>query len=171
VSLAVFALVVAIWVVLLVPIARRGRAELAAEASEGGSRLRSGGARPWTSGNLPAEEPSDEELEAAANAARLARRRAVARRAATRRRRLLLLLVVATATGSRAWVVLGGRWWLAAAVAGLLLAGYLLALVGLARGRARRRAQVAGVRPSPARRGRWAAAPAAWGGQLPLSTE
>jgi len=44
VSLAVFALVVVIWVVLLVPLARRGRAELAAEASEGGSRLRGGGA-------------------------------------------------------------------------------------------------------------------------------
>ena len=49
-SLAVFALVVVIWVVLLVPLARRGRAELAAEASEGGSRLRSGGALPWTTG-------------------------------------------------------------------------------------------------------------------------
>jgi hypothetical protein len=169
VSLAVFALVVAIWVVLLVPIARRGRAELAAEASEGTSRLRSGGARPWTSGNLPVE-PGDEGLEAAAEAARRARRRAVAGRqrrqaAARRRRRVLLLLVVATAAGSRAWVVLGGRWWLAAAAAGLLLAGYLLALVALGR------ARVAGVRPSPARRGRWAAAPAAWGGQLPLSTE
>jgi hypothetical protein len=165
VSLAVFALVVAIWVVLLVPIARRGRAELAAEASEGTSRLRSGGARPWTSGNLPVE-PGDEGLEAV----RRARRRAVAGRqrrqaAARRRRRVLLLLVVATAAGSRAWVVLGGRWWLAAAAAGLLLAGYLLALVALGR------ARVAGVRPSPARRGRWAAAPAAWGGQLPLSTE
>ena len=69
-SLAVFALVVVIWVVLLVPLARRGRAELAAEASAGGSRLTTGGARPWTSGNLPAtDEPTDEELEAAAVAA------------------------------------------------------------------------------------------------------
>jgi hypothetical protein len=170
VSLAVFALVVAIWVVLLVPIARRGRAELAAEASEGGSRLRSGGARPWTSGNLPAE-PSDEDLEVAVEAAHRARRRAVARRAATRRRRVLLLLVVAMAAGSRAWVVLGGRWWLAATAAGLLLAGYLLALVDLGRRRARRhRARVAAMRPSPAHRGRWATS-AAWGGQLPLSTE
>ncbi|HYN18958.1 MAG TPA: hypothetical protein VEY96_12850, partial [Actinomycetes bacterium] len=109
-SLAVFALVVVIWVALLVPLSRRGRAELAAEASEGGSRLSSGGARPWTSGNIPAE-PTEDELEAAAVAARLARRRAAARRAATRRRRILLLLVVATAAGSRAWAVLGGRWW------------------------------------------------------------
>src|SRR5262245_61658493 len=125
VSLAVFALVVVIWVALLVPIARRGRAELAWEASEGGSRL-SGGARPWTTGNLLAEPADDEaEAEAAAAASRLARRRAVRRRAATRRRRVLLLLVVATAAGSRAWAVLGGRWWLAVAVSGLLLAGFL----------------------------------------------
>ncbi|HXQ58239.1 MAG TPA: hypothetical protein VOA19_20930, partial [Actinomycetes bacterium] len=129
-SIAVFALVVVIWVVMLVPLARRGRAELAAEASEGGSRLRSGGVRPWTTGDLP-DEPTDEDLETAAVAAWLARRRAATRRAATRRRRVLLLLVVATAAGSRAWAVLGGRWWLAAAAAGLLLAGYLLALVGL----------------------------------------
>src|SRR4029450_8105476 len=40
VSIAVFALVVVIWVVLLVPLARRGRAELAAEASEGGAGAR-----------------------------------------------------------------------------------------------------------------------------------
>jgi hypothetical protein len=162
VSLAVFALVVVIWVVLLVPLARRGRAELAFEASERGSRL-SGGARPWTSGNLPAE-PSDEELEAAATAAWLARRRAAARRAATRRRRVLGVLAVAAAAGSRAWAVLGGRWWLAAAVAGLLLAGYLLTLAGLGWRRAR-----AAVRPAPGR-GRWAR-PAPWGGQVPLSTE
>ena len=71
-SLAVFALVVVIWVALLVPIARRGRAELAADASEGGTRLSSGGARPWTTGNLP-EEPTEEKLEAATEAARLAR--------------------------------------------------------------------------------------------------
>jgi hypothetical protein len=170
VSLAVFALVVAIWVVLLVPIARRGRAELAEEASEGGSRLSSGGARPWTTGNLPAE-PTDEDLEAAAEAARRARRRAAARRAATRRRRVLLVLVVATAAGSRAWVVLGGRWWAAAAAAGLLLAGYLLTLAGLGLRRSRRRrARVAGVRAWPGPRERWAAA-APWGGQVPLSTE
>ena len=169
-SLAVFALVVVIWVVLLVPLARRGRAELAMEASEGGSRLSSGGARPWTGGNLSAE-PTDEDLEAAATAARLARRRAAARRAATRRRRVLLLLAVATAAGSRAWAVLGGRWWLAAAVAALLLAGYLLTLAGLGWRRSRRRRARAGAaRPAPGRRGRWAR-PAAWGGQVPLSTE
>jgi hypothetical protein len=168
VSLAVFALVVVIWVVLLVPIARRGRAELAVEASEGGSRLSSGGARPWTSGNLPVE-PTDEELEAAATAARLARRRATRRRTATRRRRVLLLLVVATAAGSRAWVVLGGRWGLAAAAAGLLLAGYLLTLVGLGWARSRRRqARTAAARPG--RAARWPR-PAPWGGQVPLSTE
>ena len=167
-SLAVFALVVVIWVVLLVPLARRGRAELAFEASEGGSRLSSGGVRPWTSGTFPAE-PTDVDLEAAATAARLARRRAAARQAATRRRRVLLVLAVATAAGSRAWAVLGGRWWLAAAVAGLLLAGYLLTLAGLGWRRSRRRR--AGVaRPAPGRRGRWAQ-PAAWGSQVPLSTE
>jgi hypothetical protein len=172
VSLAVFALVVVIWVALLVPLSRRGRAELAAEASEGGSRLSSGGARPWTSGNIPAEptEPTEDELEAAAVAARLARRRAAARRAATRRRRILLLLVVATAAGSRAWAVLGGRWWLAAAVAGALLAGYLLTLTGLGWRRARRRRALAGTRRAPGRRERWAT-PAPWGGQVPLSTE
>ena len=137
-SLAVFALVVVIWVVLLVPLARRGRAELAYEASEGGRRLSSGGATPWASGNLPGE-PTEAELAAAAAAARLARRRAAARRAATRRRRVLLALVLATAAGSRTWVVLGGRWWLAAAGAGLLLAGYLLTLVAFGWRRARRR--------------------------------
>jgi hypothetical protein len=137
-SLAVFALVVVIWMVLLVPLARRGRAELAYEASEGGRRLSSGGARPWTTGNLPAE-PTEDELDAAAAAARLARRRAAARRAATRRRRALLVLVVATAAGSRTGAALGGRWWLAAAGAGFLLAGYLLTLVAVGWRRARRR--------------------------------
>ena len=162
-SLAVFALVVVVWVVLLVPLARRGRAELAAEASEGGRRLTSGGARPWTSWNLPADdEPTDEELAAAALAAR---------RAATRRRRVLLVLVLATAAGSRAWAMGGGRWWLAAAVTGALLAGYLLTLVGLGWRRARRRrALAAGARRPSARRERWAT-PAPWGGQVPVSSE
>ena len=167
-SLAVFALVVAIWMALLVPLARRGRAELAAGASQGGSRLSSGGARPWTTGNLPAE-PTDDELAAADLAARLARRRASRRRAAVRRRRVLLALVVATAAGSRAWAVLGGRWSLAAAAVGLLLAGYLLALAGLGWARARRRGRVA-ARPAAGRRGRWAT-PAPWGGQVPVSSE
>jgi membrane protein YdbS with pleckstrin-like domain len=172
VSLAVFALVVVIWVVLLVPLARRGRAELAAEASEGGRRLTSGGARPWTSGNLPAtDEPTDEELEVAALAARLARRRADARPPATRRRRVLLALVLATAAGLRAWAMGGGRWWLAAAATGALLAGYLVTLVGLGWRRARRRrALAAGARRAPGRRGRWAT-PAPWGGQVPVSSE
>jgi hypothetical protein len=168
VGLAVFALVVVIWVALLVPLARRGRAELAFEASEGGRRLTSGGARPWTTGNLPTE-PSDEELEQADVGARLARRRAVSRRAATRRRRVLLALMVATAAGSRAWVVLGGRWWLAAAGTGLLLGGFLLTLVTLGWRRSRRRARAAAPGPAPDRRERWA--PATWGGQVPLSTE
>jgi hypothetical protein len=170
VSLAVFALVAAIWVVLLVPLARRGRAEFAAEASLG-RRLTSGGARPWTSGNLPAGEPTDEELAAAALAARLARRRAAAGRAATRRRRVLLVLVLATAAGSRAGVIGGGRWWLAAAVTGALLAGYLLTLMGLGwRGARRRRALAAGTRRAPGRLERWAT-PAPWGGQVPVSSE
>jgi hypothetical protein len=170
VSLAVFALVVVIWLALLVPLARRGRAELAVEASEGGRRLSSGGARPWTTGNLPAE-PTDEELAAAETAARLTRRRVARRRAAVRRRRVLLVLVVATAAGSRTWAVLGGRWWLVAAAAGLALAGYLLTLAGLGWARARRRrARAAGLRTPPGRRGRWAT-PAPWGGQVPLSTE
>jgi hypothetical protein len=181
VSLAVFALVVVIWVVLLVPLARRGRAELAAEASEGGSRLRSGGARPWTTGNLPGDDDPDDEGDegdddrsaAAAAAAARARRRAAARRAAVRRRRLLLLLAAATAAGSRAWAVLGGRWGLAAAAAGLLLAGYLLALVGLGWRRARRRRARTGRTARPARGARRAraAAPGAWGGPVASSTE
>jgi hypothetical protein len=170
VSLAVFALVVVIWAVLLVPLARRGRAELALEASEGGRRLSGGGARPWTTGILPAE-PTDEELVAAERAARLVRRRAARRRAAVRRRRVLLVLVVAMAAGVRAWAVLDGRWWLAGALPGLALAGYLLALVGLGWARARRRrARAAGLRVLPGRRGRWTT-PAPWGGQVPVSTE
>jgi hypothetical protein len=170
VSLAVFALVVVIWVVLLVPLARRGRAELAAEASEGGRRLTSGGARPWTSWNLPADdEPTDEELAAAA----LAARRAGAPPPPPPRGggRALLVLVLATAAGSRAWAMGGGRWWLAAAVTGALLAGYLLTLVGLGWRRARRRrALAAGARRPSARRERWAT-PAPWGGQVPVSSE
>jgi hypothetical protein len=78
--------------------------------------------------------------------------------------------VVATAAGSRAWMALGGRWWLAAAGAGLLLAGYLLALVTLGWRRSRRRrAWAAATRSAPERREYWA--PAAWGTQVPLSTE
>jgi hypothetical protein len=169
VSLAVFALVVVIWMALLVPLARRGRAELAVEASEGGRRLSSGGARPWTGGNLPAD-PTDAELAAAETAARLARRRAARRRAAVRRRRVLLGLVLATAAGSRAWAVLGGRWWPAAAVTGATLAGYLLTLACLGWARARRRARALGLRGRPGRRGRWAT-PAPWGGQVAQSTE
>ena len=174
-SLAVFALVVVIWVLLLVPVARRGRAELAAEASNGGLRLSSGGARPWTTGNLPpdpgAEEPDPdaEELEAAAEAARLARRRASVRRAAVRRRRVLLLLVAATAAGLRTWAVLGGRWSVAAGAAGLLLAGYLLTLAGLGWRRSRRRRAMARRSARPAGAARWPGT--AWGGSVASSTE
>ena len=166
-SLAVFALVVVIWVALLVPIARRGRAELAADASEGGTRLSSGGARPWTTGDLPGE-PTDEELAAAAEAARQARRRGTRRRAAPPRRPGLRLLVLAPAARSPAGAVLGGRWWLAAGVAGLLLAGYSVTLVGLGRRRSRRRRSRAAARPG--RTARWAP-PATWGGQVPVSSE
>jgi hypothetical protein len=171
VSLAVFALVVVIWVVLLIPLARRGRAELAAEASQGGLRLSTGGARPWTTGDLPDpdpdNDPDDAALEAAAAAARLARRRAASRRAAGRRRRMLLLLVVATAAGLRAWAALGGRWWLAAATAGGLLATYLLTLAGLGWCRSRRRRALTA--------GAWAATGPSWarpwGGPVAPSTE
>jgi hypothetical protein len=170
VSLAVFALVVVIWVVLLVPLARRGRAELAAEAAEGNLRL-SRGARPWTTGNLPAH-PDGDDLEAAAAAARLARRRATARRAAVRRRRVLLVLVAATVAGLRAWAVLGGRWWAAGAAAGLLLAGYLLTLAGLGWRRSRRRRALA-VGARAARDVRWTrrARSGPWGGPVAPSTE
>ena len=81
------------------------------------------------------------------------------------------MIVTVCLPQARAWAVLGGRWWLAAAVAGLLLAGYLLTLAGLGWRRSRRRRARAGAaRPAPGRRGRWAR-PAAWGGQVPLSTE
>jgi hypothetical protein len=151
VSLAVFALVVVIWVVLLVPLARRGRAELAAEAAEGNLRL-SRGARPWTTGNLPAH-PDGDDLEAAAAGARL-------------------VLVAATVAGLRAWAVLGGRWWAAGAAAGLLLAGYLLTLAGLGWRRSRRRRALA-VGARAARDIRWTsrARSGPWGGPVAPSTE
>jgi hypothetical protein len=168
VSLAVFALVVVIWVVLLIPLARRGRAELAAEASQGGLRLSSGGARPWTTGHLELDDdPDDAALEAAGAKARLARRRAASRRAAGRRRRMLLLLVVATAAGLRAWAALGGRWWLAAATAGVLLATYLLTLAGLGWRRSRRRRALTGGAQA-ATGSSWAGP---WGGPVAPSTE
>ncbi|HET9291722.1 MAG TPA: hypothetical protein VFQ49_11620, partial [Actinomycetes bacterium] len=84
--------------------------------------------------------------------------------------RVLLVLAVATAAGSRAWAVLGGRWWLAAAVAGLLLAGYLLTLVGLGWHRSRRRRARAATTTRPGRAARWAP-PAPWAGQVPVSSE
>jgi hypothetical protein len=146
VSLAVFALAAVIWVVLLVPLARRGRAELAAEAADPSRLSRGSGARPWTTSEAAEAATTDEDAEWQATAARLARRRAACRRAAVRRRRVLLLLVVAAAAGMRSWAVLGGRWWVAAAGAGLLLAGYLAALVGRGWRRSRRHRTWAGVR-------------------------
>jgi hypothetical protein len=137
VSLALFALVAAIWGILLLPLARRGHAEAAAWAPRRDTPARlSRGARPWTAGDPPADDP-DSDPEAAASRARCARRRAALRRTAARRRRAPLLLAVATAAGLRAWAVLGGRWWLAPAAAGGLLLAYLAILVAAARHRSR----------------------------------
>jgi hypothetical protein len=159
VSLALFALVAAIWGVLLIPLARHGHAELAAlpPPRDTAARL-ARGARPWTTtGDPPAEEAPDPETAAAL--ALLARRRAARRRMAARRRRALLVLAVAAAAGLRAWAALGGRWWVAPAVAGGLLAAYLAVLVATAwRGtRARtawRRARPASLAERAARRWR-----------------
>jgi hypothetical protein len=137
VSLALFALVAAIWGILLLPLARRGRAEPAARAPRRDTPGRlSRGARPWTAGGPPAGA-ADLHPEAAAARVRHARRRAALRRTAARRRRALLLLAVATAAGLRAWAVLGGRWWLAPAAAGGPLLAYLAILVTAARRRSR----------------------------------
>jgi hypothetical protein len=147
VSLALFALVAAIWGVLLLPLARRGHAELAAWAPPRDTQARlSRGARPWTTGDPPADDPDPE---AAAALALHARRRAARRRAAARRRRTLLLLAVAMAVGLRAWVALGGRWWVAPVAAGGLLVAYLAVLVGMAWRRSR--ATIAWRRARPAR--------------------
>jgi hypothetical protein len=152
VSLALFALVAAIWGILLLPLARRGHAEPAAWAPRRDTPARlSRGARPWTAGDLPADHP-DLDPEAGAARARRARRRAALRRTAARRRRTLLLLAVATAAGLRAWAVLGGRWWVAPAAAAGLLVAYLAALVAMARRRSRATPARWGVR-----RGRLAA--------------
>jgi hypothetical protein len=130
VSLALFALVAAIWGVLLVPLARgAGPAPLPRRDRPG--RL-SRGARPWTTGDLPAADPGPDP-EAAATLALRARRRAT-----VRRRRALLVLAAATAAGLRAWAAAGGRWWVAPGAAGGLLAAYLATLVGMARRRTRR---------------------------------
>jgi hypothetical protein len=148
VSLALFALVAAIWGVLLIPLARRGHAELAAWAPQRDTPARlARGARPWTTGDPPADD--DPYPEAAAALALHARRRAARRRTAARRRRSLLVLAVATAAGLRAWAALGGRWWVAPAAAGGLLAAYLAVLVGMAWRRSR--ATIAWRRPRTAR--------------------
>jgi hypothetical protein len=156
VSLALFALVAAIWGVLLLPLARHGHAEPATPPPRDTPARLARGARPWTTGDPPAEAGPDPE--AAAALALLARRRAARRRTAARRRRALLVLAVATVAGLRAGVAFGGRWWVAPAAAGGLLVAYLVVLVGMAwrRSRARvawRRAKVA----QPARRAarRW----------------
>jgi hypothetical protein len=136
VSLALFALVAAIWGVLLIPLARRGRAELAVWAPERDTPARlSRGARPWTTAGDPSSDgpPADgPDPEAAEALALLGRRRAARRRTAARRRRTLLVLAVATAAGLRAWAALGGRWWVAPTAAGGLLVAYLAVLVGMA---------------------------------------
>jgi len=158
VSLALFALVAAIWGVLLIPLARRGRVELAAWAPVRDTPARlSRGARPWTTGDPPAEDPDPE---AAAAQALRERRRAARRRTAARRRRTLLVLAAATAAGLRAWAALGGRWWVAPAVAGGLLVAYLAILFGMAWRRSRvasrlakREAQPERVRVAVRRRG------------------
>jgi hypothetical protein len=137
VSLALFALVAAIWGILLLPLARRGHAEPAAWAPRQDTPARlSRGARPWTAGDPPADDPNLDP-EAAAARRRRARRRAALRRTAARRRHALLLLVLATAAGLRAWAILGGRWWVAPAAAGGLLLAYLAVLVAAARRRSR----------------------------------
>jgi hypothetical protein len=137
VSLALFALVAAIWGILLLPLARRGHAEPAARAPRRDTPARlSRGARPWTAGDPPAGD-ADAAPEAAVARVRHARRRAALRRTAARRRRALLLLAVATAAGLRAWAVLGGRWWVAPAAASGLLLAYLAVLVMAARRRSR----------------------------------
>ncbi|HEU4397874.1 MAG TPA: hypothetical protein VFU54_08590 [Actinomycetota bacterium] len=150
-SLALFALVAAIWGVLLIPLARHGRAELAAWAPGRDTPARlSRGARPWTTGDPPGEDPDP----AAAAALALRARRGAARRGtAARRRRTLLVLAAATAAGLRAWAALGGRWWVAPAVAGGLLVAYLAILVGMGWRRSRVAARLAGreARPRPVR--------------------
>jgi hypothetical protein len=156
VSLALFALVAAIWGVLLIPLARHGHAEPAAPPPRDTPARLARGARPWTTGDRPAEEGPDPE--AAAALALLARRRAARRRTAARRRRALLVLAVATAAGLRAWAAFGGRWWVAAAAAGGLLVADLAVLVGMAWRRSRARVAWRRVRPArPARRAarRW----------------
>jgi hypothetical protein len=157
VSLALFALVAAIWGVLLIPLARHGHAEPATPPPRDTPARLARGARPWTTGDPPAEE--DPDPDAAAALALRARRRGARRRTAARRRRALLLLAVATATGLRAWAALGGRWWVAPAAAGGLLAAYLAVLVATAwrRSRARvawRRARPASLAERAARRWR-----------------
>jgi hypothetical protein len=148
VSLALFALVAAIWGVLLIPLARHGHAELAAPPPPRDTPARlARGARPWTTGDPPAGHPDPQ---AAAALALLARRRAGRRRTATRRRRALLVLAVATAAGLRAWAALGGRWWVAPATAGGLLVAYLAVLVGMAWRRSRARVAWRAARPARA---------------------
>jgi hypothetical protein len=170
VSLALFALVAAIWGVLLVPFARgAGPAPLPRRDRPG--RL-SRGARPWSTGDLPAVDPGPDAETAAALALRT-RRRAARRRTTARRRRVLLVLAVAMAAGLRAWATAGGRWWVAPVAGGGLLAAYLATLVGMA-WRRTRRARPAGralptvdlLAPQDPRRGR-----AGWGGPVAPSTE
>jgi hypothetical protein len=152
VSLALFALVAAIWGVLLLPLARGGEPAAPARRRDTPGRL-ARGARPWTAGDPPdVEDPDPDEAVALAL---LARRRAARRRAAVRRRRALLVLAAATAAGLRAWAVAGGRWWVAAAAAGGLLAAYLVTLFATAWRRSRPSVRLPGrgarERPAAAR--------------------
>jgi hypothetical protein len=154
VSLALFALVAAIWGVLLLPLARGAGKPAAPPARRRDTPARlARGARPWTAGDPPDVDDTDPD-EAAALAA-LARRRAARRRAAVRRRRVLLVLAAATAAGLRAWAVAGGRWWALAAAAGGLLAAYLATLFATAWRRSRPRVRLPGrgarERPAAAR--------------------
>jgi hypothetical protein len=96
-SLALFALVAAIWGVLLIPLARRGDAEPAARSPARDTPARiARGACPWSTGDPPAADPDPEgsgepqggapvHREAAAAAALALRPRR--RRTAARRRR------------------------------------------------------------------------------------
>jgi hypothetical protein len=176
VSLALFSIVAAIWLLLLIPLLRRGLAERDARTPPprpDAARLSRGrGARPWK-GSLQAAEPEEaEDPEAAAALAAAAWRAAARRRAASRRRRMLLVFTAGVVAGVRAWAALGGRWWIATAVAGGLLAGYMVALVGAARRRRRHRRFWQGHPPAGRAEAPGIGPPGAgWGGPVAPSTE
>ncbi|HYY80493.1 MAG TPA: hypothetical protein VFD04_15105 [Actinomycetes bacterium] len=119
-SIALFATAAAIWVALLVPAVRRGRAERAAGVPSAVT-LRG--------------DPEGRVRRLPAAGRRPARRRASP--AVVRRRRVLAGLLLAGMAGLRAWAALGGRWWLAPGAAAVLLVAYLAALVAAGRRRTR----------------------------------